>query len=102
MHNVTIDNDAARELWGASEYYEDQEPGRGIRFLNEVQAKLKEINSDPLLFRVAARGLRRAYLNSFPFGLLYRVKNDKTEILAVMHCSRDPGTWLPRIKIVAP
>jgi len=43
-------------------------------------------------------GIRRYLLKSFPYLLYYRWDAEKelVTILAVMHCSREPGYWRER------
>lgn len=35
--------------------------------------------------------MRRCLTRVFPYGVLYSIEEDSVLILAVMHCSREPG-----------
>jgi len=41
-------------------------------------------------------GARRALLNDFPYSVIYRIKGDVVEIVAIMHQRRKPGYWADR------
>jgi plasmid stabilization system protein ParE len=43
------------------------------------------------------RRLRRLLVPRFPYGLLYRVEDERIFIVAVAHFSRRPGYWRSRI-----
>jgi toxin ParE1/3/4 len=40
--------------------------------------------------------IRRCLTQKFPYGILYTIEPDYILILAVMHCSREPGYWKNR------
>ena len=57
---------AASKLW-----YEEQHEGLGARFLGEVDATFRRIESSPMAFSFVRGRLRRALLRRFPFGVFY-------------------------------
>jgi hypothetical protein len=38
----------------------------------------------------------RCFVRPFPFGLIYKIKEKKIIVIAVMHLSRKPGYWKKR------
>ncbi|WP_293161759.1 hypothetical protein [Okeania sp. SIO2C9] len=42
--------------------------------------------------------IRRCLMRKFPYGILYTIEDNFILILAVMHCSREPGYWKDRVK----
>ena len=40
--------------------------------------------------------VRRCMARKFPYGILYTIEQDYILILAIMHCSREPGYWKSR------
>jgi hypothetical protein len=40
-----------------------------------------------------SKGIRRAMLRRFPFGVFFVVDDDWSTVVAVMHLHRDPGSW---------
>lgn len=91
--------DAARsELQEAVIYLEGEEAGLGMRFLAAVEVASKQILEMPLAWHPLGRGLRRCHLKRFRYGLIYRIKDQMVEIVAVAHDSRRPGYWKTRLR----
>jgi toxin ParE1/3/4 len=53
---------------------------------------------DPARWRVLDEDVRRCLVHVFPYAVLYTVESDYVLILAVMHCSREPGYRRHRIQ----
>jgi plasmid stabilization system protein ParE len=41
--------------------------------------------------------VRRGKLRTFPYLIYYRVLSDRSEVIAVLHASRDPKGWQERV-----
>jgi toxin ParE1/3/4 len=41
--------------------------------------------------------VRRGKLRRFPYLIYYRVLSDRSEVIAVLHSSRDPKLWQERV-----
>jgi plasmid stabilization system protein ParE len=90
--------DAAREeMFEAADYLEDQEAGLGDRFLDEVDDALALIEHHPRAWQEIVRGLRRCRLMVFRYGLIYRLRGDEIENVAVAHDRRRPRYWRDRL-----
>src|SRR5829696_3582757 len=88
---------AERELAEAIQYYEEQSPGQGLRFLDEVEHALIFIRRHPEAAPRVLESIRRFVLASFPYYLLYRpLKSGGLRILAVAHQKRRQGYWIGR------
>jgi plasmid stabilization system protein ParE len=48
------------------------------------------------MYGVVWRNVRAARLRKFTYVVYYRVHDDRVEVLAVMHGSRDASAWQPR------
>jgi plasmid stabilization system protein ParE len=79
---------AATKLW-----YEEQHEGLGARFLGEVDATFRRIESSPMAFSFVRGRLRRALLRRFPFGVFYVLTAEHIVVVAVLHAARDPRLW---------
>jgi toxin ParE1/3/4 len=91
--------DAARhELRKAVIYLEAEEAGLGMRFLDAVDVARKQILEAPLAWHPLGQGLRRCHLKCFQYGLIYRMREQLIEIIAVAHDRRRPGYWKPRLR----
>lgn len=71
--------EALSEYAEAVQYYTEQR-------VEVAQAFINAIDED----------VRRCMARKFPYGVLYAIEQDYILILAVMHCSREPGYWKSR------
>jgi plasmid stabilization system protein ParE len=84
------------EIDDAHSWYEQQRPGLGRDFLDEVEHVLTEITANPARYGFADTDIREGLLNRFPYAIYYRVLTDRIRVLAVYHTSRDPSRWQSR------
>lgn len=97
MRKVSFNRQAERELTEAFRYYEQESPGLGERFLEEVTSSTSFLRRYPLAAPRIMGSIRRFVLPRFPYYLLYRpISDDKIRILAVAHQKRHPGYWYGR------
>ncbi len=89
---------ARRELEEAFAFYEQEQPGLGRRFLDEVEACRDLIERLPEAWHPLGKSLRRCRLRHFPYGLIYRVQGERLEIIAVAHLHRAPEYWRNRAR----
>lgn len=89
---------AFAEFEEATRYYADQEQGLGERFIQAIESGFATVCEDPWRPRVFEREVRRYLVHVFPYAILYTVEPDHVLIVAVMHCSREPGYWRKRVK----
>ena len=88
--------EAELDLSDAARWYEEQRPGLGHQFLDEVLAIFSKLAETPLLYPVIHRNTRRALIHRFPFGVYYRAETTAIVVVAVMHGSRHPRRWKTR------
>lgn len=93
---VRIRPEAEQDLTEAAIWYEEQSPGLGTQFLDEVLTACQTITEMPRLHPDVHRSIRRALMHRFPFGIYYQVDNEGIIIVAVMHGSRHPRRWKSR------
>ena len=92
MH-VNLGRSAQREAFGAATWYEEKENGLGERFLHALKAALNRIGTNPEIYRCFKGDLRKCRFDVFPYLLIFRIQDDKIDVVAVMHTSRKPGYW---------
>ena len=80
----------------AAQWYNQQEAGIGHEFLRAVDQAIDRLLYDPSARPSAGRGVHRQFVDRFPFDLLYRIRPERIEIVAVAHHSRRPGYWQHR------
>lgn len=92
--------EAAEEIAEGVRWYEAREPGLGVEFLATVERAMDRVATAP--FESAAwptiPRFRRQVLRRFPYALVYEVRPDGVEFVAVAHTSRRPGYWLDRVR----
>ena len=92
----TMQPEAADEANAAFNWYENQQPGLGGEFYRELTRGFEFILENPLVSRVAYRGLRKRKLNRFPYLVVYQVADDEVSVVSVFHGSRNPAVWKRR------
>ena len=71
------------------------------RLWDDIQAVVNLIAEHPLIGEVVRRTggrVRRFPLQHFPFFLIYRVRDDDMQIVALAHKRRKPNYWRQRVK----
>jgi toxin ParE1/3/4 len=89
--------EALEEYNQAAFYYARKEPGLDLRFILCIESAIETIVQDPLRWRQIDEDVHRCLTRVFPYGVLYTVEDDYVLIVAVAHCSREPGYWKHRI-----
>ena len=62
-------------------------------FLNSIDVALATIQERPFLYQIVEKGVRRAPLKRFQYGLMYYVGDNEIIILTCFHDRRDPQHW---------
>jgi len=83
--------EALEEYDEAGHYYGQKEPGLELRFIVCVENAIEAILEDPLRWRRFDEDVRRCLTRLFPYAILYTIEADFILIVAVAHCSREPG-----------
>ncbi len=89
--------EALQEADEAASFYQSQQSGLETRFLEALEDAITRIQRNPLLYRRIDGEARKCRLLRFPYGIIYRSKEDYIEIIAVMHLRRQPGYWKLRL-----
>jgi plasmid stabilization system protein ParE len=87
---------AEADLDSAFVWYEAQSPSLGLDFLRAVDACFDAIAARPLVYPVVHRGLRRALLRRFPYGVYFHVDETTVRVVACIHCRQHPRRWRRR------
>lgn len=85
------------EMEDARSWYENKVKGLGVRFLDEVDRAMDAILESPDTWPNYSEETQRFLLHRFPFAIIYRHKEVKIQILALMHLKRKPEYWKARI-----
>jgi len=94
---VIFHPEARDELRAGVPFYRGESLRLGADFAAEVRSVVQRISEMPLAGSPSEAGTRRALLRRFPYTIVYSVKSDLVEILAVMHQRRKPQYWRRRM-----
>jgi toxin ParE1/3/4 len=89
-------SEALAEYEASTEYYVALDPAVAERFVAAVNDAIDRILDSPTRWRIIDEDVRRCLTHVFPYGILYTLESDFVLIVAVMHCSREPGYWKSR------
>ena len=89
--------EALAEFEEAACFYADRDPAIAERFIMAVENAIDQILDSPLRWRVIHEDVHRCFTQVFPYGILYTIERSFSLIVAVMHCSREPGYWKRRL-----
>lgn len=92
----SIHAEATLDLRLAARWYEQQRRGLGAEFVLAVDDAITTIVAAPQRSAIFA-GERRYILRRFPFSVIYRVVDERIQIVAVAHHSRRPAYWGRRL-----
>lgn len=96
MTRIEIRVEAIAEIEEAAVWYGRQQAVLRGEFLAAVTEVMTAIAENPRQFRVLHRNTRRAFLRRFPFGVYFRVIQDRVLVVAFLHVRRDPSLWRVR------
>ena len=93
---VIVASPAQVEFFKAVEFYDDLASGLGGYFVDAFDTAISQISDFPDSGAPYLYGTRRTLLRGFPFAVVYRVKRDVVEVIALAHRSRKPDYWTER------
>ena len=93
---IEISDAASNDTRKAFLWYEEKSPTLGLRFENDFKQAIDLIRDNPHKFQVRYKDMHIVFLNHFPFGVHYFIKDSTVVILAVFHTSQNPATWPTR------
>jgi toxin ParE1/3/4 len=89
--------EALQEYRQATAWYAEREPRVALEFVEAVEDAITRILESPTRWRVIEEDIRRCLTHVFPYAILYTIEQDFLLIVAVMHFSREPNYWRPRV-----
>jgi toxin ParE1/3/4 len=89
--------EALEEYREAALYYAERNPALALKFLDAVEDAIRLILESPERYRILDEDVRRCLTHVFPYAVLFTKEPQSILIVAVMHCSREPGYWKRRV-----
>jgi toxin ParE1/3/4 len=88
---------ARREFLKEVVYYNEQVPGLGAAFAQEVEDATARALAFPEAGSPATKNTRLVFVKRFPFSVVYRADREGIVVFAVAHHSRKPEYWAQRL-----
>jgi plasmid stabilization system protein ParE len=88
---------AQLDMLAARDWYEQQEPGLGEKFVAATEQLFERITAMPEMYEVVLRDVRRAKLRRFPYVVYYQILPDHIVVLAVIDGRRNSQSWRSRL-----
>lgn len=85
------------ELDEAVKFYNHELPGLGDEFLAEVVHALDRIARFPEAWHPSTKRTRRCLTRRFPYGVIYRHKENEILVVAIANLHRKPDYWQDRL-----
>ena len=82
---------ATEETIVAYDYYEDEQPGVGEKFLTELENCYQKILLNPYAFSFFENPYRQAKLVRFPYVVVYEIEENTIVVFSVFDTNQDPG-----------
>ncbi len=89
--------EAKEELDDIMLFYKNQQAGLEKRFFDTFEDVIARIRKHPFMYREIEEDIRKCRTPRFPYVVVYRVKSDGIQIIAIMHIRRNPDYWKTRI-----
>ena len=88
------------DLLQAEEWYDQQEPGLGQKFLKNVSETIDRLLQNPFLYYVRHRRgqVRWLYTHRFPYRIIFRVVDNTVIVYAIIHGARHDRNWTTRLE----
>lgn len=92
-YRLTSEPRADLDIESVFQWYENEQQGLGVEFLDELRATYGRVIDGPLKYKELRSGIRRALVKRFPYAIYFAVEGDVIVVLTVLHASRDPAEW---------
>jgi toxin ParE1/3/4 len=92
----SIHAEATLDLRLAARWYEQQRRGLGAELVLAVDDAIATIIAAPQRWPMFV-GARRYIVRRFPFSVIYRVLDERIQVVAIAHHSRRPAYWGRRL-----
>ena len=90
---------ASHDIEEIYQWYENIKVGLGDAFLDALDERFEDISKFPEQCEDKFRGIRKAFTNTFPYVIYYKIHpNNLIIVHAVLHMSRHSQQWKSRMK----
>jgi toxin ParE1/3/4 len=90
--------EAAAELEEADEWFRSRDQQLAAKWRAAARTTIESIAESPTLWAPDRTGIREVLIRPFDYKIVYLVRLEAIEIVAIAHTSRRPGYWRKRLK----
>ena len=80
----------------AAAYIASDTPDEAAQFKDALRFAIDWACRQPFIFRCFEGDFRKVKVGKFRYSLVFRIRGDEIQILAIAHMSRKPGYWKDR------
>jgi len=95
---IVLLDPALQEFSDAVDFYNNESPGLGFEFADEIFHTIDRIKSMPDAWQKLSMRTRRCITRRFPYGIVYEQRKDELIIVSIMHLRRNPEIWKSLLK----
>jgi len=88
---------AAQEAESTYDWYAARNPAAAHGFREELRQAIDAVGANPRTWPRYSNRARRYVFPRYPFSLVYILRRDDIEVIAVAHGRRRPGYWRSRL-----
>ena len=88
---------AAQEAESTYDWYAARNPTAAYGFREELRQAIEVVTANPRAWPRYGSRARRYVFPRYPFSLVYLLRGDRIEVVAVAHGRRRPGYWRSRL-----
>ena len=89
-YNLSLSPNAEVDLLESALWYESRQIGLGEKFTKKVEGYLFRIQNNPLHFPLKKGNLREAYIQKFPFVIIYEIAENEIVVFAIFNTHQNP------------
>ncbi|MDY0930099.1 type II toxin-antitoxin system RelE/ParE family toxin [Chryseobacterium sp. CFBP8996] len=87
---LSLSPNAEADLLESALWYESRQIGLGEKFTKKIEAYLSRIQNNPLHFPLKKGNLREAYIQKFPFVIIYEIVENEIVVFSVFNTYQNP------------
>ena len=90
IYQLSLSPNAESDLLESALWYESQQIGLGEKFVQKVESYFVRIKNNPLHFPLKKGNFREAYIQKFPYVIIYQIIEYNIIIFAVFNTHQNP------------
>jgi plasmid stabilization system protein ParE len=89
-YHLSLSPNAEADLLESALWYESRQIGLGEKFTKKAEGYLFRIQNNPLHFPLKKGNLREAYIQKFPFVIIYEIVENEIVVFAIFNTHQNP------------